>query len=126
MERQILDRRTVARELGLTYSTLRVYEKNLEGVLPRAKGANRTTLFDGEAIRILRTAIGLKKSGWPFSKLAEHFRGPSPAEGPDLTLERIRERTEQILSLGQRIEARLMDMEQRYRSLGLAQGEERP
>ncbi len=113
-----VSRRDAARELGLTYSTLRVYERELEGLLPLAKGPNRTTLYTTGALEVLRRAVELKRSGLPFSKLSEYFHGQLAPEGsPASALDRIRVRTEEILSINQRIEERLEFFERQYRAL---------
>lgn len=114
-------RREVADELGLTYSTLRVYERHLGELLELSQGPNRTTLYPEGAVRLLAEAIHRKREGLPFSKLKDYFRGrlapPRAAEGADPeTLAGIRSHTQEILSIGQRIEEKLLRMEEHYQS----------
>jgi DNA-binding transcriptional MerR regulator len=113
-------RRRVARELGLTYSTLRVYERHLVDLLVLSQGPNRTTLYDVASVDLLREAVALKKEGLPFSKLRDYFRGrlaPRPRGERAPTLAEIHSKTQAILSIGKRIEERLQHMEQLHRSL---------
>lgn len=112
-------RREAADELGLTYSTLRVYERHLGDLLVLSQGPNRTTLYDSEALDLLQRAVELKRQGLPFSKLVQYFRGELAPEatraGP--TLEEIHQKTAAILSIGQRIEEKLSFVERLSRSL---------
>lgn len=114
-----LTRREVAQELGLTYSTLRVYERHLEGLLELSQGPNRTTLYTPEALSLLQRAVDLKRQGLPFSKLVEYFRGElSPEKDPaDPILEDIQTKTAQILFLSQRLEEKLHFVEELSRQL---------
>jgi DNA-binding transcriptional MerR regulator len=119
MQSNTLTRREVAQELGLTYSTLRVYERHLGGLLQLSQGANRTTLYGCEAVELLGQAVELKRKGLPFSKLVQYFRGeltPEPTtEAP--ILEDIQSKTDQILSLSQRLEEKLRFVEELSRTL---------
>lgn len=119
MEPVALTRRDVARQLGLTYSTLRVYERHLGELLELSSGPNRTVLYGPRALELVREAIALKRRGLPFTKLTEYFRGdlrPDPAPRT-LDLSRIQRDTERILDMGRRIEERLSRMERQYRQL---------
>ena len=113
-------RREVAEELGVTYATLRVYERHLEGLILLTQGPNRTTLYDAEALELMRRAIELKRSGLPFAKLVEYFRGElapkSTGVDPQMQLKEIHNRTEEILSIGQRIEEKLRAVERLFAS----------
>lgn len=119
MQTKTMTRREVAQELGLTYSTLRVYERHLGDLLSLSQGPNRTTLYDQEALDLLGRAVDLKRQGLPFSKLVEYFQGDlapeALTEGP--ILEDIQSKTEQILSLGQRLEEKLQFVEELSRRL---------
>lgn len=104
----LTDRRFAAKALGLSYSTLRVYEKSLGEILrPQTRrGSNRTTLFTQEGMEILAKAVQLKKSGWPFGKLAENWSAGSP-DVTVVTLQLQRKQQKRIENLEREL-ARLM------------------
>ncbi len=112
---QTWTRREVADRLGVTYATLRVYERHLDGMIVLSQGPNRTTLYNEEAFDLMERAIELKRSGLPFAKLEEYFRGelaPKAASHPSSSkLQEIHSRTEEILSIGHRIEEKLRAVE---------------
>jgi DNA-binding transcriptional MerR regulator len=118
MQTATMTRREAAEALGVTYSTLRVYERHLAGVISLSQGPNRTTLYDEQALDLMRRAIDRKRSGLPFSKLEPFFRGElAPAEAvPEARskLNEIHTRTEEILSIGQRIEEKLRAVERLF------------
>lgn len=118
MQARTWTRREAADELGVTYSTLRVYERHLEGVVSLTQGPNRSTLYDQDALDLMRRAIERKRSGLPFSKLGEFFLGELAPEGaiPGSAdkLNAIHDRTAEILSIGQRIEEKLRAVERLF------------
>jgi hypothetical protein len=69
------DRRGTAIELGLTYATLRVYERALGDLLQVRQGKNRTIYYSASAVRLLASAIRAKRRGIPYSLLREYFLG---------------------------------------------------
>jgi len=110
-------RRDVARSLGISYSTLRVYERHMGELLPLFQGSNRTTLYSPEAVQILQEAVTLKREGLPFSKLKDYFRGHlarPQGKSPELcALEQLQWQALQLLLLGQRIEEKLRRIEKK-------------
>lgn len=119
MQQITFTRKEVADRLGLTYSTLRVYERHLGDLLDLRLGSNRTTLYGTEALETLERAVELKRQGLPFSKLLEYFRGDlAPERSQDqAVLETIRTHTEALLELGRRIEERLRFVERTQQTI---------
>ncbi len=74
----VLNRRQMAKQVGLTYDLLRHYERNLANVLDLQRGSNNQVLFDKRAQGIVAEAVRLKKEhGYSMKQLFQHFNGSS-------------------------------------------------
>ena len=76
----LLTRGVVSRRLGLTYATLRVYERHLGDLLdlrdgPLKQGANPTVVYTVRSMNLVREAIVIKRRGLPYSLLRDYFLG---------------------------------------------------
>lgn len=73
-------RHEAARLAGITYATLRVYERHLGGLLdlrpgPRKQGARETVTYTVGALAVLHAAVAVKRRGLPFTLLRDYFSG---------------------------------------------------
>jgi DNA-binding transcriptional MerR regulator len=73
LQQDLHNRQQTARLLGLTYATLRVYEKNLGDLIQPTTGKNRTTLFSAKDIVVLRAAITLKNQGYRHNQIRDEL-----------------------------------------------------
>lgn len=69
MSRRKFTRRQIARELGISYSLVRVYENALGDLLNPWKGANRTTFYGIKDFQTFIEAAELRRQGHPFQLL---------------------------------------------------------
>ena len=77
----LLNRKQMAKKVGLSYDLLRHYERNLGNVLSLTRGSNQQVLFDSKAQELVIEAVRLKKErGYSMKQLFQHFNGTSQVD----------------------------------------------
>ena len=68
-----LNRNQIAHDLGITYATLRVYERAIASLLRPAIGKNRTRYFHVTDLSVFKNARLLKAQGFRFDQLVNEL-----------------------------------------------------